>query len=314
MTMKRVRKILNRTNPGALIDLHSANQFNPRDGFANSANLYLEHFPYLDRLWFGEYFDYNSSPDFWLIEVSGIPYGLMGEMLQDGGNRWRGMLYGMNDRLKRTRLMDGQISRQQVISVEYGSTSNGAETANEYAGFVTYNLGYLYRFKNTPIDGLNLLAGSSVRAAAGCIYNTRNGNNPVSGKADIDLNLSGMAIYNFHIGNYPLTLRYQMEVPFAGILFSVHKGQPYYFVSQEGYTDGLTKITSLGNKFMMKNYFSLDFPVGAFTVRVGYLNNIYRTDINDIKTHEVRLCHCPSNSCPTDLSSSTRNRSDGNRL
>ena len=191
----------------------------------------------------------------------------------------------MNDRLKRTRLMDGQISRQQVISVEYGSTSNGAETANEYAGFVTYNLGYLYRFKNTPIDGLNLLAGSSVRAAAGCIYNTRNGNNPVSGKADIDLNLSGMAIYNFHIGNYPLTLRYQMEVPFAGILFSVHKGQPYYFVSQEGYTDGLTKITSLGNKFMMKNYFSLDFPVGAFTVRVGYLNNIYRTDINDIKTH-----------------------------
>jgi len=98
MTMKRVRKILNRTNPGALIDLHSANQFNPRDGFANSANLYLEHFPYLDRLWFGEYFDYNSSPDFWLIEVSGIPYGLMGEMLQDGGNRWRGMLYGMTSR------------------------------------------------------------------------------------------------------------------------------------------------------------------------------------------------------------------------
>ena len=28
MSMKRVRKILNRTNPGALIDLHSANQYN----------------------------------------------------------------------------------------------------------------------------------------------------------------------------------------------------------------------------------------------------------------------------------------------
>jgi hypothetical protein len=99
-TMKRVRKILDRTRPGSLIDLHSANQFNPRDGFASSANLYLEHFPYINRLWFGEYFDYfNSPPDYWLIEVSGIPFGLMGEMLQDGGNPWRGMIYGMTNRL-----------------------------------------------------------------------------------------------------------------------------------------------------------------------------------------------------------------------
>lgn len=61
-TMKRLRKILDRGRKGALIDLHSANQYNPRDGFANSANLYLEHFPYINRLWFGEYFDYNSAP------------------------------------------------------------------------------------------------------------------------------------------------------------------------------------------------------------------------------------------------------------
>jgi hypothetical protein len=97
--MKRLRKILDRNKAGALIDLHSANQFNERDGFANSANLYMEHFPYIDRLWFGEYFDYDSPPEFWMTEVAGIPFGLMGEMLQDGGNQWRGMLYGMTSRL-----------------------------------------------------------------------------------------------------------------------------------------------------------------------------------------------------------------------
>ncbi|MCD6516375.1 MAG: DUF5107 domain-containing protein [Candidatus Aminicenantes bacterium] len=97
--MKRVRKILERNRREPLIDLHSANQFNPRDGYANSANLYLEHFPYIDRLWFGEYFDYDESPPFWMVEVSGIPFGLMGEMLQDGGNPWRGMLFGMTARL-----------------------------------------------------------------------------------------------------------------------------------------------------------------------------------------------------------------------
>ena len=46
--MKRVRKVLDRNRPNALIDLHSANQYNVRDGFASSANLYLEHFPYLE--------------------------------------------------------------------------------------------------------------------------------------------------------------------------------------------------------------------------------------------------------------------------
>jgi hypothetical protein len=98
-TTKRVRKILTRGRPHPLIDLHCANQFNPNDGFASCANLYLEHLPYIDRLWFGEYFDYNSPPDYWLTELSGIPFGLMGEMLQDGGNPWRGMLFGMTTRL-----------------------------------------------------------------------------------------------------------------------------------------------------------------------------------------------------------------------
>ncbi len=97
-SMMRIRKVLLRGNPGGLIDLHSANQFNPRDGFANSANLYLENLPYVDRLWFGEYFNYDYPPDFWLVETSGIPFGLMGEMLQDGGNLWRGMVFGMTNR------------------------------------------------------------------------------------------------------------------------------------------------------------------------------------------------------------------------
>jgi hypothetical protein len=96
--MKRVRKVLVRNRPHPMNDLHSANQYNENDGFASSANLYLEHFPYLDRLWFGEYFDYNAPPDYWLTEISGIPFGLMGEMLQDGGNPWRGMVFGMTAR------------------------------------------------------------------------------------------------------------------------------------------------------------------------------------------------------------------------
>ena len=100
ITMKRIKRVLTRNNHPGIIDLHSANQFNKNDGFNNSAILYMEHFPYLNRLWFGEYFDYeNNDPAFYLTEVSGIPFGLMGEMLQGDGNQWRGMLYGMTSRL-----------------------------------------------------------------------------------------------------------------------------------------------------------------------------------------------------------------------
>ncbi|HEY2624048.1 MAG TPA: glycoside hydrolase domain-containing protein, partial [Dyella sp.] len=99
-TMKRVRKVLEARRPHPLIDLHSASQYNPRDGYINSALLYMELFPYIDRLWFGEEFDYEkTSPAYWLTEISGIPYGVMGEMLQNNGNPWRGMLFGMTNRL-----------------------------------------------------------------------------------------------------------------------------------------------------------------------------------------------------------------------
>lgn len=100
ITMKRVKRVLTQNGHPGIIDLHSANQYNKSDGFNNSANLYMEHFPYLNRLWFGEYFDYEKNdPDFFLTEVSGIPFGLMGEMLQGGGNPWRGMIFGMTNRM-----------------------------------------------------------------------------------------------------------------------------------------------------------------------------------------------------------------------
>jgi hypothetical protein len=100
VTMKRIKRVLTQDGHPGIIDLHSANQFNKNDGFNNSANLYMEHFPYLNRLWFGEYFDYEKNdPDFFLTEVSGIPFGLMGEMLEGGGNPWRGMVYGMTSRM-----------------------------------------------------------------------------------------------------------------------------------------------------------------------------------------------------------------------
>lgn len=93
-TVKRIRKVLDNEKPGCLLDLHSNTEFSK-----GPANQYAEYFPYIDKIWFGESFLYNKMPpENWLVEVSGIPFGLMGDMLQGGGNRWRGMVYGMTVR------------------------------------------------------------------------------------------------------------------------------------------------------------------------------------------------------------------------
>lgn len=98
-TVKRIANVFSMNRDSFVIDLHSANQFNIRDGYINSAFLYMEHFPFVSRLWFGEYFEYELEPDYWMTEVSGIPFGLTGEMLEKGGRPYHGLIYGMTTRV-----------------------------------------------------------------------------------------------------------------------------------------------------------------------------------------------------------------------
>jgi len=93
-TLKRIRRVLLDSQPGSRIDLHSNTAFSQ-----GPVNQYAEFFPYIDRLWFGESWNYNAlTADQWLVQVSGIPFGLMGEMLHDGGNPWLATVFGMTQR------------------------------------------------------------------------------------------------------------------------------------------------------------------------------------------------------------------------
>jgi hypothetical protein len=96
--MKRLRKVMDRTRPGCLIDFHCGNHYLPQYGLNNIVNQHLEHLPYIDSLWLGEGFNYDEAPEYWLVELSGLPFGLFSEML-GVGNPWRGMLFGMSNRL-----------------------------------------------------------------------------------------------------------------------------------------------------------------------------------------------------------------------
>ncbi|MDR2040942.1 MAG: DUF3316 domain-containing protein [Tannerella sp.] len=188
----------------------------------------------------------------------------------------------LNERMK---LLNPHLSLQQILHVDLSMTQNPGATISAISGMIDYSCGYHYRFY--PAENLKLLAGPSLRGMAGFIYNTQAANNSTALNVDIDLNLSVAALYTFCVRDYPLTLRYQADLSFAGLLFAPDYGQSYYEIFGLGNLEGVVRFSSLHNKLAMRNYLTVDLPVWKFTLRTGYMNNLYSTDINSIRTHHL---------------------------
>lgn len=189
----------------------------------------------------------------------------------------------LNERMKI--ISKGYFSRQQIINVDISSTKNPAENVNDFGAFVDYSLAYHYRINASP--NFKILSGLSAHLMGGFLYNTRNGNNPLSAKIDIDLGVSLITLWSFKLGNHPLTLRYQGELPFAGVFFSPEYGASYYEMFNIGNLSDVITFNSFHNKLALKNYVTLDIPIGSATIRFGYLNSLYYSDTKNIESHIV---------------------------
>jgi hypothetical protein len=181
-----------------------------------------------------------------------------------------------------TLLRSLQFSRQQIINVDISSTKNPAENVNDFSAFVDYSLAYHYRIRAG--SNFRLLTGATAHLMGGFIYNTRNGNNPLSAKVDIDLGLSIALLYTFHINKYPIVLRYQGDLPFGGIFFAPPYRISYYEMFNEGNISDVIAWNSFHNKFALKNFFTADIPLHSATIRLGYLHSLYYSDMNTIQT------------------------------
>jgi hypothetical protein len=189
----------------------------------------------------------------------------------------------LNERMKI--IGSGRFSRQQIINVDISFSKNPAENVNDFGAFADYSLAYHYRIN--AHRNFKILTGLSSHLMGGFVYNTRNGNNPLSAKTDIDLGLSVVMLWSFNINNNPLTFRYQGELPLVGVFFSPEYGASYYEMFNVGNLSNILSFNSFHNKFALKNYITIDIPVGSFALRLGYLNSMYRTDVKDIQTHII---------------------------
>ena len=102
--MARVARVMLSNTPNYRIKFHGGNSYDFENLKASPLNNTMAHLPYITDMWIGEMYDYNRPPDYWLTEISGIPYGVYSEMLnyENGGNAYRGMVYGMSGRMSKS--------------------------------------------------------------------------------------------------------------------------------------------------------------------------------------------------------------------
>ena len=129
------------------------------------------------------------------------------------------------EQMKSTGLLNGKVYAQHLFDADYSWTKNNTGTASYYSGIVEYNYGLLYRFK--PVEKWQFFAGMQAGGLLGFVYNTRNDNNPATGKAHINLSLSGMVNYKLQIRKQPVLFRDQAGIPFIGAMYSPQYGESY---------------------------------------------------------------------------------------
>ena len=188
------------------------------------------------------------------------------------------------EQMKNTSLMKRKIFAQHLLNANYSWSDNNAGTASYYSGLFEYNYGLLHRFK--PAEKWQVFAGMQAGGLLGFVYNTRNGNNPATGKAHVNLNLSTIANYNFRIFKQPVHLRYQLNVPVVGAMYSPQFGESYYEIGL-GATDNLVHLSSLHNYLSVRNMVAAEIPFNKFTLMFSYHFSLYETRINDLDTQLI---------------------------
>lgn len=185
--------------------------------------------------------------------------------------------------MKMARNLGPSVSIQNFLQANLSFTHNNIDNNNSMSGMVNWNYGIHYQIHLS--SNFKILTGGLIDTNLGFIYNLRNGNNPATAKLFVNLAGSAMAIWHTKIKNYPITLRYQINVPLAGVMFSPNFGQSYYEIFSLGNRRGVVRFVSLHNQPSFRQILSVDLPIRKSKIRISYLCDIQQAKINKITSH-----------------------------
>lgn len=188
------------------------------------------------------------------------------------------------ERLQAMKFSPFEWVSQMDAGIEYQKVKNPVGNHTMHSLMVEYTWGMMHRWHMECLPGLQLMAGGGARFRGGVIYNANNSNNPVSAKIHFSANLQGMAVYNMRLGRLPVTLRYEATLPFIGAFFSPEYGQSFYEIYL-GDRGDIVHCGWWGNRFDMRNLFTVDLHFGRTSLRIGYRGQIETSYVNNLNYH-----------------------------
>ncbi|MBP1618591.1 MAG: hypothetical protein H6Q14_2418 [Bacteroidetes bacterium] len=184
----------------------------------------------------------------------------------------------LHERVSRTHFFDNKLIKQQLFSINLTSSQNPAKNATAYSVIGEYRLGVHY-----PVwqkGNFRFRAGGIWNFGGGVIYNGRNSNNPASAKAYSNLNASVQSFFRWK----SMLLRWQLDTPLAGVFFTPEYGESYYEISLGNYPN-CVHFASIHNQRALQSYFSVDFPLNNWTIRLGFQSSLTQTRANSLISH-----------------------------
>ena len=184
-----------------------------------------------------------------------------------------------------TRQRDGSLWSTQLTTHGYlDYAESRGDDGSAMAGLASYSFARHYNW--LLMDGrLHIQAGGLASANIGFTYCIRNQNNPAQLRLFAHVAPSAAATWHFHGWNRPMALRYEVEVPLLGVMFSPNYGQSYYEIFSRGNYDHNVVVTTPFNAPSLRHMLCLDVSWGRHTLRVGYMGDYQQSHVNDLKFH-----------------------------
>lgn len=222
--------------------------------------------------------DYRPVSSAWMLEV-GSSHLLDSYLSPLKYTGWSTAL--SYERTQAMKFYPQRWTQQLNLSVLLDRGENPSGNASQLYGnlHAAWSMSHRWTLRNR----LWVSAGGEVQGNFGGVYSSRNGNNPASVKADVDLGVVGACEWSFHLKNKPIRLRWQTAMPLLGAMFSPEYDELYYEIYL-GNNHGLAHCAWPGNMFRWDNLLTGDIAFGNTQLRVGFRSRIYSSEVNHITT------------------------------